>query len=1157
MKKFLSLVLALVMTMSLVTVGAGAAEYKDLTDKSEIQYEEAVAVLNKIGIITGYEDGSFKPTGALTRGAAAKIIVSLMIGSEAASNLTVTAAPYSDVPVTNTFAAVISYCKTAGYINGYADGTFRPTAPLTGYAFTKMLLGALGYDGKIEGFTGSGWTMNVAKLGNKAGLFNDFATAFKGNNGINREEACLLALNTLKATEVEYAGTDVSVKGDNIDVTVGNTQYSYVTSNNTKINKNIKVGDGAGLGNNYYTLEFGEEHFQDLKLTADGTAADDFGRPSNEWSYKNAKIGTYAQTADFVYTAGADGDTKADKVKSMGLKDYKVSKDYYYVNGQDVKFTATTNAGKLEEIADLTANGLKVEAFMDDDNADTIKTFVLTYTQIMQVNAVRSSEVTLKSVEDTYLAGAGTVSAVKDGDDAWNSVKGLKADDYVLVVPVKDGSSYRAFSVTVPQTVTGSLTNVKVKTNNNTVNGVTVAGTAYKMSKLWTSEDKELNATTKLSSSVETTVYLDTYGYVIYAANVTASNSAIIIDEIYSSLVNGKVVKYAKGWDSNGNSIELNLGTSPDLFHHSEADVQGMVFEYATSTANNAEYKLVEPATTWDADASNLVYSYGSTQTVANGTYNMPIVAGGTAKPFDAAVKFIFVSSEGNAVGTDVTGITVKTGVTEITTASNLTYILNKDRNKIVAVVVPNDDDAGNTANLLFFQKVTNHINNADGKRVAIFTAYVNGEKLTDLQLNKDVTNAGYNNKFFTYSKDESTGVYSLTAYNKTGKITSTGSATLAGADLTSAQNYYFKVGAQYLNAKNAVVVDLDTDDGITYSTVKEMKDAIGKDTDANTGNKVTGFDVAYVYNGDSGNTGFRTVSYLFILDTKSTEIGDVQTLTAQSSGAEFFTDKDCTIAATTVRAGTTVYVRSGNVNEVLTSAVVKLTQVTAPDATTKGVYKFVMPKADLAATDITVATAKTLTAQTSNAAFFTDKECTSSASTAYAGATIYVKANTADKALISTNAAVVLTEVTAPKAGVNSVYSFVMPDADLGAGDIIESLKVTVATSTATDAGITATLTEGTWDAAQGDLIELTLTVVAPVGTDAPKTVKVTSTGTGDKFGKPVAAADAITDGVDTVTAGSNVIITTTNDSGVIRVTYTISMLVGSADADLAVVIA
>ena len=59
MKKFLSLVLALVMTMSLVTVSAGA---KDFTDNSKINYKEAVDVMSAVKVIDGYTDGSFNPT---------------------------------------------------------------------------------------------------------------------------------------------------------------------------------------------------------------------------------------------------------------------------------------------------------------------------------------------------------------------------------------------------------------------------------------------------------------------------------------------------------------------------------------------------------------------------------------------------------------------------------------------------------------------------------------------------------------------------------------------------------------------------------------------------------------------------------------------------------------------------------------------------------------------------------------------------------------------------------------------------------------------------------------------------------------------------------------------------------------------------------------
>ena len=54
MKKFLSLVLALVMTMSLVTVSAGAKDFGDSADLSGEAYEEAVNVMSEMGIIDGY-----------------------------------------------------------------------------------------------------------------------------------------------------------------------------------------------------------------------------------------------------------------------------------------------------------------------------------------------------------------------------------------------------------------------------------------------------------------------------------------------------------------------------------------------------------------------------------------------------------------------------------------------------------------------------------------------------------------------------------------------------------------------------------------------------------------------------------------------------------------------------------------------------------------------------------------------------------------------------------------------------------------------------------------------------------------------------------------------------------------------------------------------
>ena len=113
------------------------------------------------------------------------------------------------------------------FMAGYADGTFRPSAQLTGFAFLKMLLTALGYDSAIEGFTGTNWTVNVASRAIEAGLTKGNEN-FVGTRAATREEACLYAVNALKATLVEYEnkGTDVTVNG--ATVAIGASQPTYV-----------------------------------------------------------------------------------------------------------------------------------------------------------------------------------------------------------------------------------------------------------------------------------------------------------------------------------------------------------------------------------------------------------------------------------------------------------------------------------------------------------------------------------------------------------------------------------------------------------------------------------------------------------------------------------------------------------------------------------------------------------------------------------------------------------------------------------------------------------------------------------------------------------------------------------------------------------------
>ena len=866
MKKFLSLVLALVMTMSLVTIGAGAADYSDLTDKSEIQYEEAVAVLNKLGIITGYEDGSFKPTGALTRGAAAKIIVSLMIGSEAASNLTVAAAPYSDVPVTNTFAGVISYCKTAGYINGYADGTFRPTAPLTGYAFTKMLLGALGYDGKIEGFTGSGWTMNVARLGNVAGLFDNFKTAFKGNDGVTREAACLLALNTLKATEVEYTG-GASVSAGDANVTINATR-ELKTSNNKNINQNI--GKLKANSNGEYTLEFGEDHFADLKLVTEGGATDDFGRPSNKWSYKNITIGTYAVTPDYVFTARASGDTVTDKLKDMGLNDLTMG---LTASGekQPKSFSAsklfvnddTSASISVNGIPALTGNGRLIEVYLDDDNADVIKAVVVVDTYIMQVKKVSSSSVTLKNPESNRVGA--TLNEIKSDDDCFNALKNLKVDDYVLVTV--SGNDVK--SVAIPQTVSGKLTAFTTGSHNLTgVNNVTIAGTKYNLALKADSADSKLSASTKLTSSNNTTAYLDTYGNVIYATDVESGADYFIYKEDYSSIVDGKVVLYAQGWDMDGNSVSLNLGTSGNGRGYLTS---GGVYAYESTTDHDGEYKVtggyIKDGTVKGTAPAKMITT-STSETIAKGDSYF----NSTASYYDGSVKFLFIGWD----GTDADTVTVKEGVQEVTNHSSsvLVGIQGDSNTRVKYVIVFDDYDVEASANVLYVKSADATTINAAGKTVSVFDAYVNGELQKGLVASKNNVTAG---SFYTYTEKD--GVYTLNSYTKTDKDTSvkekeTYALSHIVANILSNNAYLAEAfdDAPYTNdvtgvdlyCKKANVIDC-SGDGWNISSLEDIKDVYNQMTAAQQATAT--IDLAFVYNGNPNSNNYGKVETIYVRD--------------------------------------------------------------------------------------------------------------------------------------------------------------------------------------------------------------------------------------------------------------------------------------------------
>jgi hypothetical protein len=87
-----------------------------------------VATGTAIGIVNGYEDGSFKPDKTVTRAEALKIIL------EAAgfTDLSDTSGNFTDLDsVRDWFAKYSAFAKKAGIVSGYNDGTFRGNSGIT------------------------------------------------------------------------------------------------------------------------------------------------------------------------------------------------------------------------------------------------------------------------------------------------------------------------------------------------------------------------------------------------------------------------------------------------------------------------------------------------------------------------------------------------------------------------------------------------------------------------------------------------------------------------------------------------------------------------------------------------------------------------------------------------------------------------------------------------------------------------------------------------------------------------------------------------------------------------------------------------------------------------------------------------------------------
>ena len=294
LKKFLALVLAMVMAMSLMVTANAATKSSKFPDENiDPQLVEAVDVLAGLEVFkgqntTGAADAkaTFAPKEEITRKEVAALIYRVFSTDvkDTKIHLYKDYANFSDVNSESWYAGYVGLCANHNIIKGSNNGRFYPDNKVTGYEVLAMILRVVGYDEEGE-FTGSGWQTRVAS---KAALLhitdNLNTTNYAGtlNQPATREVVAELIFQTMvRVPQVTHNSLGYNDKtnltSSTYNPTLGQEKFGLAVTGwrndgwGNPFYTWTKGGVMAGYSDNYYYLRTNEEGRRDLNYPVYGT----------------------------------------------------------------------------------------------------------------------------------------------------------------------------------------------------------------------------------------------------------------------------------------------------------------------------------------------------------------------------------------------------------------------------------------------------------------------------------------------------------------------------------------------------------------------------------------------------------------------------------------------------------------------------------------------------------------------------------------------------------------------------------------------------------------------------------------------------------------------------------------------------------------------
>ena len=570
LKKVISAVAALAISAS--AVSAFAVNFPDVAE--DASYAQAVQELSSLDIISGFDDGTFRPDELVTRAQISKMVVDAL-NERAQAEASKANTKFADVSTDHWAKGYINQGVADGFISGYSDTEFGPDDNVTYVQAQKMLVSAIGYDTFAQG--NGGWPNGYKQWAATTGITSGMS-GLTDDTQLTRAQVAQMIDNAMDAPVCvikDWTTQWNGVQTPNLEVKDGEGKdyqtlftkrhnaykvYGRVTDTN-KTNSSIdndKVDFRVEKADNFddqYVKANNNDEITETMYYGDTNAED--------------MVRTYAQALiqkddDDEFHILSIAPAAASKTVVLFSEDYDDSKSdlsknvlYFYPAGT----TRSAVKYELADSVDYYVNGVSMGTFDEDalktyieDNDTTIVTLqketksgststdskynvimITSYgTAVVDQIVTKTDEIKINFKEQsTGLKTSMTVETDEDTDKRYtftdkdgNAVDPAElAEDTVLTISYDeeagfaDSNFYDVFVST--DTAEGKYTG-----KNSDSTEFTIGGTKYKAA-------YGMDIVSQLETSNEYTLYLDAFGRIAYVDEEAATKKLGILKRVY------------------------------------------------------------------------------------------------------------------------------------------------------------------------------------------------------------------------------------------------------------------------------------------------------------------------------------------------------------------------------------------------------------------------------------------------------------------------------------------------------------------------------------------------------------------------------------------------------------------------------------------------